>query len=233
MELKNYQEDIVLDAIHIALEDRPDILHDQRAVTDIAAYVLNRLPPRYITSERGFIRLASEQLENDPGSRHMVNVVTVLVLINQAVEYIETRRPVRQQAEAKRRAELEPDDVAPIHNFPQIIGQVRDAGNGKSLYGAVVALYIDDALAETADPGWPNPVMTSAQTRGYFSFWPRPMRNQAEVWQSQIRLEVELEGYEPATVERAVTTCCDFEVRTTIDRNEIENIGIVRLTPLS
>jgi competence protein ComFB len=60
MELKNYQEDLVLHIAEIVLEDRPDVKKGGGLLLDVAAYALNRLPPRYILSERGFTRLAAD-----------------------------------------------------------------------------------------------------------------------------------------------------------------------------
>ena len=52
MKLKNYQEDIVLHVIDIMLEDNPEIEADETLISDVAAYVLNRIPAKYIMSER-------------------------------------------------------------------------------------------------------------------------------------------------------------------------------------
>ncbi|MCK4515693.1 MAG: late competence development ComFB family protein, partial [Spirochaetaceae bacterium] len=67
MKLKNYQEDVVLRAIDIALEDQSEVVSDPAFVNDVAAYVLNRVPPRYVMSERGFLRLTVEELEAGNG----------------------------------------------------------------------------------------------------------------------------------------------------------------------
>ena len=47
-------------AIDIVLEDEPELRADEGFIYDVAAYVLNRIPPRYLMSERGFLRHAVE-----------------------------------------------------------------------------------------------------------------------------------------------------------------------------
>jgi hypothetical protein len=50
MRLKNYNEDLVLETVKIVLRDRPDIRASRSFMLDVAAYALNRVPPKYITS---------------------------------------------------------------------------------------------------------------------------------------------------------------------------------------
>ncbi|MFW5738708.1 MAG: late competence development ComFB family protein [Spirochaetota bacterium] len=81
MRLKNYQEDVVFRAIEIALEDQQDLLSDEAFVNDVAAYVLNRVPPRYVMSERGFLRLALEHTEEADQDRSLANVIELMMLV--------------------------------------------------------------------------------------------------------------------------------------------------------
>ena len=48
MQVKNYQEELVLNTIDLVLQDREDVKPDELLVHDIAAYTLNRIHPKYI-----------------------------------------------------------------------------------------------------------------------------------------------------------------------------------------
>ncbi|MFW5745893.1 MAG: late competence development ComFB family protein, partial [Spirochaetota bacterium] len=92
MRLKNYQEDVVFRAIEIALEDQQDLLSDEAFVNDVAAYVLNRVPPRYVMSERGFLRLALEHTDEADQDRSLANVIELMMLVNRGVDIVGSRR---------------------------------------------------------------------------------------------------------------------------------------------
>ena len=92
MKLKNYQEDVVLRAIEIALEDSPDLLNDEVFVNDVAAYVLNRIPPRYVMSERGFLRMALEHADEENQDKSLANVIELMILVNQGLDLVRSRR---------------------------------------------------------------------------------------------------------------------------------------------
>ena len=92
MDLKNYQEDLVLHVARIVLEDRPDVKESEGLLLDVAAYTLNRLPPRYILSERGFTRLAADHYVEGDNGDSLAGMVEVLLLVNKAVDTIAGRR---------------------------------------------------------------------------------------------------------------------------------------------
>jgi hypothetical protein len=92
MKLKNYQEDIVLHVIDIILEDHPEIEADETLISDVAAYVLNRIPAKYIMSERGFTRLASQQLAEDDDENSLLDLVQLMMLVSKGMELVKSRR---------------------------------------------------------------------------------------------------------------------------------------------
>ena len=228
MKLKNYQEDLVLQAIAIALEHRPELLEDEVAVNDIAAFVLNRLPPRYIMSERGFTRLVSEEEDPSDERRDVATMVQLLVLVNRGIEMVENRR--KPSAE-NGRSHLDPAFQAlPVLNFPQIVGKVIDAEDQRAVANATVTLSLDGEVAEPAEPGWPNPFATSLATRGYYSFWPRHRRGDESARNHECRIVIEHPDYESA--ERAIVVASepDFAIQDTIDHDSVMRIEPVELT---
>ena len=135
MKLKNYQEDIVLRAIEIALEEEPELLADAEFVNDVAAYVLNRVPPRYVMSERGFLRLALEHNDEAAADQSMANVIGMMMLVNRGVELVQSRRSVHKETESspKKRGDTG-ENLTLVHNYPQLIGRVTDAKSGDPVY---------------------------------------------------------------------------------------------------
>lgn len=227
MKLKNYQEDLVLQAISIALENRPELSEDEVAVNDIAAFVLNRLPPRYIMSERGFTRLVSEEEEPSDERRDVATMVQLLVLVNRGIELVENRR--KPSSDNPQEVLTREDQIMPVLNFPQIVGKVVDARDDRAVANATVTLYVDDEIADPAEPGWPNPFMTSLATRGYYSFWPRHRRGDETAAEHPGRIVVEHPDYEPAELALVIPARPDFAIQDTIDHDSVQRIEPIAL----
>ncbi len=229
MKLKNYQEDVVLRAIDIALEDQPGLTADPVFVNDVAAYVLNRIPPRYVMSERGFLRLTVEHLEEGDGVRSLANIIELMILVNRGIEIVRSRRssgaPSDDAGEAAENVNVF------VHNYPQFIGRVVDAHTGEPVYGAVVSLFMDGDQVPPAEPGWSNPYRTHPQTKAFFSFWPRAAKSEHEVAVSQILFTVEHPDYENLTHTESITTRGAFERFTAIYGEEVVNVGTLNLQP--
>ncbi len=93
MRLKNYNEDLVLETVKVVLKDRADVRPSRSFILDVAAYVLNRTPPKYITSERGFTHEVVQAAGGDgTEEQRLVNVIELITHINQAIEVVARRR---------------------------------------------------------------------------------------------------------------------------------------------
>jgi len=231
MELKNYQEDVVLRAIDIALEDQPKLVSDSAFINDVAAYVLNRVPPRYVMSERGFLRLTVEQLEEGDGNRSLANIIELMILVNRGIDIVQSRRPSQNTPAADEgpAAPEEPNEF--VHNYPQFIGRVVDDVTEQPVFGAVVSLHLDGDLVPPAEPGWSNPYRTHPQTKAFFSFWPHAAKSEHEVAVCQILFSTDHPDYESLAHIESVTTHGAFERTTAIYGEEVVNIGTLRLKP--
>lgn len=234
MKLKNYQEDVVLRAIEIALEESPQLLEDEAFVNDVAAYVLNRVPPRYVMSERGFLRLALEHSEDGNHDKSLANVIELMILVNQGVELIRNRRGEPQETASRVAAGLPNDafaDVADeprvefVHNYPQIIGRVVDAESGAPVIGASVTMHIDGDLVPPAALGWQNPYVTTEKTRGHFSFWPHATRSEARALTGELLFTVEHGEFEPFSRVERVTTDGSYEADDVIRGDQILSLA--------
>lgn len=239
MKLKNYQEDIVLRAVQIALEDQPDLLSDDDFVNDVAAFVLNRVPPRYVMSERGFLRLTLEHLDDDDHDRSLANVIELMMLVNRGVELVQGRRSLPDAPDPRRDegdrviglGESVLGAVEFVHNYPQIIGRTVDARSGEPVLGATVTMYVNGDLAPAAGAGWINPYVTNGQTRGHFSFWPRPIRSERHERSDEVLFTVEHPDYETFQHVERVSTQGEFDTAQVIQGDRILSLAPFELQP--
>jgi len=226
MELKNYQEDLVLHIARIVLEDRPDVTKSDGLLLDVAAYALNRLPPRYILSERGFTRLAADHYVEGDNGDGLAGMVEVLLLVNKALDTIAGRRKPTDGKAVE--GEEEQGLLGYWHNLPYLIGRVAE--HGSPVVGAAVTLYVNDKPASpAAEAGWTNPYLTNAATRGFYSFLPKSCRSRSQTRKFQLRLAVEHPDFREAVLERTLRTEGEFSPLGRIDSDRILNLGTLEL----
>jgi competence protein ComFB len=65
MKIQNYMEEVVQDELEVLLSERPNVCKCQKCRCDMMLYALNRLPPRYVLSDRGrvFTRLKEQEIQ--------------------------------------------------------------------------------------------------------------------------------------------------------------------------
>jgi competence protein ComFB len=228
MRVKNYQEELVLNTINLVLEDRRDIDPDELLIHDVAAYTLNRIPPKYIMSERGFTRLASEYWLDDGTETGLSSLVELVLLINRAIDVVTSRRKDKVPRGGLSVGASESQDIQRIeywHNFPQIIGKVVDSKTKKPVYGVCVTLYIDGEKSSPAEPGWQNPYYTNFGTKGFYSFWPKSLQSEDEEREFKIALTFEHTDYSEHVSEKSIGTKGELQIKNYIKVEDIFNIG--------
>jgi hypothetical protein len=235
MRLKNYNEDLVLETVKIVLKDRKDITPSRSFVLDVAAYALNRIPPKYITSERGFTRefIQAGNGNGEEGER-LLSVIELITLINRAVDVVVRRR--RDTAPARPKHRAAPADDADLHltyfyNMPHIFGRIVDAGDGAPVIAAEATLWINERVSVPAEPGWRNPYTTNEQTKGYFSFWPQVEMGETEAIRVEMRIAFEHGRYVPFTFRKTLKVPGDFFVHDYIRGDKLLDIGTLSLQP--
>ncbi|MFP4383026.1 MAG: late competence development ComFB family protein [Spirochaetia bacterium] len=232
MKLKNYQEDVVLKAIEIALEDQKEYSEDEVFINDIAAYVLNRMPPKYIMSERGFTRLAEEHYIESDDDENLVNVIELMILINKGIELVKKRRKIAKsnaETDKEAKATIRDGEIEYIHNFPQIVGKVLDKKTKKPVLDATITLKINGKLSDPAEPGWINPYTTNAQTNGLFSFWPRAKKSSKSSETFHLKIEVEHNDFDTAVYEKEVNTKGTLHVKESIATDAVISVPTIYL----
>ncbi len=230
MRLKNYNEDLVLDTVKIVLKDREDLKPSRSFVLDVAAYTLNRIPPKYITSERGFTRELI-QTAADPDGDGLVDVIELIALINHAVEVVSRRRknhaPLKKTA--IRPAGDDGGDIAYFYNLPHIFGRIVDAADGSPVISADATLYINEKISTPAEAGWQNPYQTNAQTKGYFSFWPQPETGPEDTFHANISIGFKHMQYKPFTFKKSLRVSGEFFVHDYIRGDKLLDLGTLTL----
>ncbi|MFH2146129.1 MAG: late competence development ComFB family protein [Candidatus Omnitrophota bacterium] len=91
MEIKNYMEFVVQEAVERILEGRKDLCGCGQCKMDIMALVLNRVPPRYIVTNKGRIMTKISETE----IQFQVDVIREIVV---AVEIVRMK-PRHQKQE--------------------------------------------------------------------------------------------------------------------------------------
>ncbi len=237
MRLKNYNEDLVLETVKIVLKDRDDIPLTRSFVLDVAAYALNRIPPKYITSERGFTReFVRASNGNGEEDERLLNVIELITLVNRAVDVVARRRSESALLPAEPAPSPLPTEEADLHltyfyNMPHIFGRIVDAGDGKPVIAAEATLWVNERFSVPAEPGWRNPYTTNAQTKGYFSFWPQVEMGETEAIRVELRIGFARSGYRDFTYRKILKVPGDFFVHDYIRGDKLLDIGTLSLQP--
>jgi competence protein ComFB len=160
MAVKNLMEDVVFSTIDEIIVEEKYFSGIDRYKQDIGAYVLNRVPPKYITSERGILHGKLE-------ARFLFQQKTdILFLINEALEVIKSRRDIPTEPNLS-------EFIASRTRFlPHIIGEVLEETTFSIIPDVEVTLLNNGKLVKMVDPTWENPYRTGRGTLGYYHFWP-------------------------------------------------------------
>jgi hypothetical protein len=217
----------------IVIKDRPDIEGDEELLHDVAAYTLNRLPPRYIMSERGFTRLAADHWVDSDNEDGLASLVEVLILVHKAIDIVKSRRRGESTGKDSRREREEdlPDVRRYWHNLPYLIGRVLDKKTKKPVLDAYVHVTIDGSPAEPAERGWLNPYCTNAGTKGFYSFLPKPIRSRSKNKQYTLGLKIEHRDYEPLSLQQRINTIGELTTHQFIHSDQILNLDDTYLNP--
>lgn len=160
MSFRNLMEDITRAAVEEVLKKDNEVTQINSNVDDIAAYVLNRVSPKYVTSERGMLhgklqaRLATQQKTD------------IFMLIYEAIEVIKKRRNKDEKSGHSKFAD------SALKRFPHIIGQVLEETTFSVIPNVEITLYFGNSKCEMVDSDWKNPYKTNKPTMGYYHFWP-------------------------------------------------------------
>jgi hypothetical protein len=230
MRLKNYNEDLVRETVKVVMRDRPDVKPTRGFILDVAAFTLNRVPPKYITSERGLTR--ELMLTNGNGSSaRLLNIIELIAIINRGIDIVARRRHEHAAATRARAAAVEGPVLSYYYNMPHIFGRLVDARTGTPVVEANATLYVNGRLSVPAEPGWSNPYQTSEQTKGYFSFWPQAEAGDTESFKVELRIGFDHRDHRPWTLKKTMRIPGDFFVHDYIRSDKLLDLGTLTLDP--
>lgn len=179
----------------------PKYLTTEESRVDVACFVLNRIPQRYVSSARGRAHIEQEE---DHDQQLFVDMVT---LAHEGFRRVTSVQRSFYDEESRWQPARGPHVL-----FPTIKGRFFDGVSFAPISGVEAQLLRDGKLVPMIDTRWENPYLIDAQTAGTYIFWPAPVaaKNEQETLSFEFEIRVEAPGYEPFhhffTVERASTS---------------------------
>jgi competence protein ComFB len=174
MEMHNLMEDLVRTAVDEVCREQERSEEGRYCTTsqcrvDAICYVLNRIPPRYVSSGRGLAHLTSD-LQDDQQL-----AVDIVRLVHEGLHRVSA---VRRGYYGEESTDRSPPGAC--FNFPTIKGRILDGAGFMPLSEIDVELRFDDAPVEMFDARWSNPCHVSEHSPGTYTFWPAPVTAEKE-----------------------------------------------------
>jgi competence protein ComFB len=191
MELHNTMEDLVLTRVgeiftNMEKSNNPDQLCTcDQCRLDTACYVLNRINPYYIVSNRGAARAEQETI------RKQQMDADIVAFVYEGIRRVNHNlRPT--SAHGSKQTETS-GQMSPAFNIPSIAGRVFDGSNFAPIAGVKVELFRNGELVPMKDNNWQNPCTLVSHTEGTFTFWPSPLpaveSNLHRIFEFNVRIE--------------------------------------------
>ena len=196
MDIRNLMEDKVIQIVNEICdeEERKGTAYctSHQCRLDVACFVLNRIPQRYVTSGRGFAYLESDFNDNP---QIQVDIVT---LVHEGLQRV---------SEVQRNFYAQPEDgvvsfpvgTEAIFYFPTIKGRIFNGMNFAPITDVEILIKLDDIVVRMVDGRWPNPYSIVGNTPGTYLFWPvsLPANYEGEEREFNFSLEINDSRYEP------------------------------------
>jgi hypothetical protein len=209
LELKNIIEDIVMDEIE-KLDESKDGTLDSNQKTELASYVLNRLKPMYITSNRGFSNIIIKY-KNDPQF-----LADIMIKIDEGMKVV-------QKTYISGEVTRDFDFNSPYYILPKIYGKIISSRSLMPVEDAKVTLYIDGKITKGLYADWSNPLDIDKNDSGIFSFAPTPEMATPPYKPKTFQIKIVIEAGE-TTDEKFCTYECSPVFLQNIDMDFNENI---------
>lgn len=133
---------------------------------DTAAYVLNRLSPKYVVSERGIAHALSQKTDQADADLDS--------LIIQGMKKIASSQRPFHGKDNDQNIETKPPVAS--FNFPIFRGQVYDGESFEPLKdGQVMLQFNTNANLDMVDNTWVNPYFLNTKTMGEYTFLVKPL----------------------------------------------------------
>lgn len=148
---------------------------------DVGCYVLNRLEPRYVVSERGVAHT------DHPYQDKIQETADLAALIHEGIIRVSgQKRPDFPHTDAPH----EQVEQSGEYGFPMIKGRVFDGNTFEPICNIDVVLRTEGKLVEMVDPNWQNPCHIYDNSSGSFYFLPKPTPGGSAQPDNPIRFEI-------------------------------------------
>ncbi len=183
---------------------------------DTAAYVLNRITPRYVVSERGIAHAVAEN-ENqlDADVDHYI------------IEGMKKVASVTRFFHGKHNASNSSDATTEYaFNFPFFNGALFDGKSFEPLKNAKVTLKYENEVCPMHDNSWINPYLLHDKSNGRYTFWIKSIPATAENIEQTFTflIEIQSEGYEDTMYSFSVDATSTSAINETPDTTTKFNI---------
>ena len=190
MEIHNISEDIVYSSMKKIIESiqqkgNPDgLCLCEQCKLDTVCYVLNRIEPQYIVSNRGITRF-----EQDWAGRQQVEADIATLAYRGFRQVSHNMRPTADHDDTS------PGKLptSPSFNVPAIVGRLFDGKTFAPLSGVSVELHSHGEPVTMRNRNWQNPFILVPNTPGTYTFWPAPIpadeMGQRRIFEYSIKIE--------------------------------------------
>jgi len=185
----NLVEMIVEDTVDEVLVKDKDSKNINFHRSDIIAYVLNRVPPRYVTGERGIIHARI-----DPMLKYQEQT-DILFLTYEAIKLFSERRSTDKEV-----TDVTMENLSGL--MPYLMGEILEESTLGIIPDIEVTLLYNNKPVEMMDMGWKNPYIATTATRGYYHFWPKYIESEmGKKDQVEFTLKFAHEKVEPHSIQ--------------------------------
>jgi competence protein ComFB len=195
MDIHNTTEDIVFSSIKTIFSEIQKSGNVEKfclceqCQLDTVCYVLNRMEPHYIVSNRGITRI-----EQDSVTWQQVEA-DIASLIYRGLRVVNhNQRPTAPHDGSA----VEAAGTGPAFDIPVIVGRLFDGVTFAPLSGVTVRLCGSGGSVSMRNLNWQNPFTLVSNTPGTFTFWPAPVPAvAADIHETfEYSLKIEAPGYE-------------------------------------
>ncbi len=177
MDIHNTSEDIVVKIVDSVIEDikkrgnPKSLCLCEQCRIDTICFVLNRIEPRYIVSNRGSTRI------DHTGFKHQQDEADITSLVLKGLKLV--NHNMRDNAKHKEGESFSQNLMlnSRIFDIPSITGRIFDGLLFEPVVGIEISLYCEGELVKMRNSNWQNPYTIVPSTPGTFSFWPVPVVN--------------------------------------------------------
>lgn len=192
--IKNISYSEVLNTVNKLFTDenlkQRNLVNDTTLKEDIICYMLNRIPPCYTASSRGYNYYISGQKTQTQVDLFALFFEALNVFQRKIHDYVKTPQSGHE------------DET--WFNFPLFTGTVYDGETFSKLSNVKITFYLDNQIIHNTKPNYPNPYNTHSKTKGQYTFLLDPVKNDSPDMTERIfyiKIAFEHQDYkEPASI---------------------------------